>query len=314
MTLLDRLERWKTRGKITPDQYLELSALVRHDRFSVFVELNALLYLGVLSFVGGLGWTINTYFAQFGDTAIILSLLFLFGGCLVYCQRTARPWTPSEAESPNFVFDYVLYLGCLAFSLLVSYSETRFHLLDTRWDVYLLIASGLFMALAYRFDNRFVLSLGLSSLAAWFGVRQSRLHLAQLFLARPHAISYALLVGSLGIGLHRLQVKAHFLPAYLHIAVNVLLLACVGGAVQYHSGLWPYVLLLLSTGTGYYGFASRQYVFACYGVLYGYVGLSAIVSHWFGFFSGVLLYYLISGCILIFTLVRLSRYFGTDNE
>jgi hypothetical protein len=67
-------------------------------------------------------------------------------------------------------FDYVLYLGSLVWCVELAYLENRFHVLSGQWDLYLLATAGLFFFLAYRFDNRFVLSLALSSLAGWFGL------------------------------------------------------------------------------------------------------------------------------------------------
>ena len=52
MTTVDRLDEWKAAGIITDVQHSALTALVRRERFSVFVELSALLYLGVLFVVG----------------------------------------------------------------------------------------------------------------------------------------------------------------------------------------------------------------------------------------------------------------------
>lgn len=75
------------------------------------------------------------------------------------------PWGNSFAQSG--VRLCVLYLGSLIWSVELAYLETRFHLLSGQWDLYLLATAGLFFFLAYRFDNRFVLSLGLSSLAGW---------------------------------------------------------------------------------------------------------------------------------------------------
>jgi hypothetical protein len=43
-------------------------------------------------------------------------------------------------------------------------------LLSGNLDFYLLATTGVDFFLAYRFDNRFVLSLALSSLAGWFGL------------------------------------------------------------------------------------------------------------------------------------------------
>ena len=53
MTILEHLERWHTTGAISGAQYEAIATLVRKDRFSLFVELNTILYLGVLAFVAG---------------------------------------------------------------------------------------------------------------------------------------------------------------------------------------------------------------------------------------------------------------------
>ncbi len=82
MSILTRLEQWKTTGAISGAQYDAISALVRKDRFSVFVELSTLLYLGVLSCVAGVGWTVTAYSARLGDAAILVSLTGACGWCL----------------------------------------------------------------------------------------------------------------------------------------------------------------------------------------------------------------------------------------
>ena len=52
-----------------------------------------------------------------------------------------------------------------------------------------------FFFLAYRFDNRFVLSLALSSLAGWFGLTISHWSSNQDAVYRQYALLYCLLVG-----------------------------------------------------------------------------------------------------------------------
>ena len=51
MTTERYVEEWRTAGIITEDQCSALLEIVRKQRFSVFLELNALLYLGVVAFV-----------------------------------------------------------------------------------------------------------------------------------------------------------------------------------------------------------------------------------------------------------------------
>src|SRR5690242_10141858 len=113
MTTLTRLERWKDSGIITGEQFDAIGRIVRRDRFSIFFELNALLYLGVVSIIAGVGWVIETYFANAGDAAIISSLSLLLFLSFYYCFKRSLPYSPALLESPNLAFDYVLYAGCL---------------------------------------------------------------------------------------------------------------------------------------------------------------------------------------------------------
>src|SRR4026208_2054468 len=106
MTVLERLENWRTSGAITSTQYSAIAAIARKERLSVFVELHALLYLGVVSCIAGLGWTIGMYFANLGDAAILGSLTLLCGASLDYCFSRALPYSSNRVEAPSMVFDY----------------------------------------------------------------------------------------------------------------------------------------------------------------------------------------------------------------
>ena len=75
-----------------------LTALVRRERFSVFVELSALLYLGVLSIVGGLVWTFREYVASLGDVAILSILALLMVLAFGYCFSRTAPYSNDEVE------------------------------------------------------------------------------------------------------------------------------------------------------------------------------------------------------------------------
>src|SRR5881396_2231843 len=91
MTLVTRLEQWKDSGAITAVQYDAIAAMARSDRFSVFVELNTLLYLGVLALAGGISWTMTTFSARLGDAAILSSLTCVFcWSLLASCSSRSR--------------------------------------------------------------------------------------------------------------------------------------------------------------------------------------------------------------------------------
>src|ERR1039457_7311833 len=78
MTILTRLEQWKAQGKISPEQYAHLAGLSRGEPLSLFLELNILLYAGVLAFVAGLGWSVSTWSQQLGDVLVLTVLSTLF--------------------------------------------------------------------------------------------------------------------------------------------------------------------------------------------------------------------------------------------
>ncbi len=175
MTRIEQLDQWLATGRLRPEQHAALASLTRRERLSVFVELNALLYLGVLAFVAGLAWTASTHSEQWGDVAILVSSTSLLIGCCYYAFRRVPPYSPDQVAAPSLAFDYVLYLACLIFAVELGYIEYRFHLLPRSVGHVAADLGDDFLAVAYRFDNRFVLSLGIATLGGWFGVRFSHL-------------------------------------------------------------------------------------------------------------------------------------------
>jgi len=312
MSLLADIARWKTAGIITGPQHDALASLVRKDRFSVFDELNALLYVGVVSFIAGAGWTIQTYSARLGDLAILFTLTASFGGSLYYCFTHGAPYSSAQQESPSFAFDYVLYLGCLLFGLELGFIEYRFHLLRDSWDHYLLLSALVYFVLAYRFDNRLVLSLALSTLAGWFGFRLFRLQWFSGSL-RVDALVYSALVAASGAAFYRAGIKRHFLEAYLHVVVNVALAAAVAGVFD-ASGSSIYLLLMLAGGGASVvaGVRFSRFAFVAYGVVYGYIGISDVILRNTNNFTSVLAYIAVSATVVIVLLVILARRFGRD--
>jgi hypothetical protein len=313
MNILTRLEQWKERGIISPEQHTLLAGLARGEPFSVFLELNVLLYGGVLAFVAGLGWTIHTWSQQLGDILVLTLLSAILAACSWYCFSRAPAWSASETPSPSLVFDFVIYLGGLTWSLELAYLENRFHVLSGQWDIYLLATAGLFFFVAYRFDNRLVLSLALSSLAGWFGLTISHWPSHQDAEYRQYAIAYSLIVGVAGAILHRRGLKAHFLGTYLNIAANVLFWALLSGVFQREGyALWFFALLAACGASLAWGLKRRQFPFVAYAAVYGYLGVSLILVRDMSSDIAVLTYFLVTGIAMLVTLVVIARRFGRE--
>jgi hypothetical protein len=312
MTILTRLEQWQEQGTISPEQRAHLAGLSRGEPFSLFLELNVLVYAGVLAFIAGLGWTISTWSQQLGDVLVLTVLSTILAACLWYCFSRAPAWSPAETPAPSPIFDYVLYLGSLIWSLELGYIENRFHVLSGKLDLYLLATAVLFFFLAYRFDNRFVLSLGLSSLAGWFGLTILHWSAHQDAAYRQYALLYCLLVGVGGALLQRRGLKPHFFGTYLNIVANVLFWAVLSGVFNRQGyGVWFLALLIACGASLAWGLARRQFAFVAYAAVYGYVGVSfALFLRGVNDETAVLSYFVVSGVAMLVVLVQIGRRFG----
>ena len=311
MTIQSRLEQWRAQGVISPEQHQHLDGLTRGEPFSLFVELNVLLYAGVVAFIAGLGWTVSTWSAHMGDVFVLAALSALVIACLWYCFTRATPWSPAQTSPSSPIFDYVLYLGSLTWSVELGYLETRFHLLSGQGDLFLLATAGVFFFLAYRFDNRFVLSLALSAFAGWFGLTISHWPSHQDETYRQYALLYSLVVGIGAILLERRGLKPHFFNTYLNIAANVLFWALLSGVFQREDyALWLLALLVACGLSLAWGLMRRQFVFVAYAAVYGYIGVSSVLLRNMNDESAILTYFVVTGAAMLAILVVIARRFG----
>ena len=313
MNTFTRLEQWKKDGTISAEQHVHLAGLSRGEPFSLFFELNVILYAGVLAFVAGLGWTVSTWSKQLGDVLILTTLFALLVVCFRYCFSRAPAWSPGETPAPNLIFDYVLYLGSLTWSVGLAYLENRFQMLSGQWDLYLLATAGLFFFLSYYFDNRFVLSLALSALAGWFGITISHWPSHQDEVYRQYALTYSLLIGAAGVLLQRHGLKPHFLATYLNVAANVLFWALLSGVFMRESNAAWFLALLVACGASLaWGLKRRQFAFVAYAAVYGYMGVSSILLQGAHDSIGILGYFVITGIMMLVGLVVIARRFGRE--
>ncbi len=313
MTILARLDQWRGRGIISEQQHALLAGLSRGQPFSLFLELNLLLYAGILAFIAGLGWTVSTWSEQLGDVVVLTILTALLAACLWYCFSRSPAWSPHETASPSLAFDYVLYLGSLVWTVELAYIEKRFQMLSGQWDLYLLATAALFFFLAYRFDNRLVLSLALASLAGWFGLTISRWPSHQDEEYRQYAIIYSLIVGGAGATLQRRGLKPHFFGTYLNLAANVLFWALLSGVFNREDyGWWFLALLVACCASLAWGLARRQFSFVAYASVYGYVGISSILIRNMRDGTAILSYFIITGIAMLVMLIQIARRFGRE--
>ena len=232
-------------GALSDEAARRIADLESRAHLPLARELHALLYLGAALILAGVGATVKSRLDQIGPMTILATVGLAAALCFAYCFHRARPFAPGKVESPAVAFDYILYLGCGLVGVFFSYLEFKWKLLGSWWDLYLFGSGLLFAALAYRFDNRLVLSVALMNLAAWLGLRTGRWDFLDTG-GKPALIAYgAALIGA-GIVSRSSELKPHFGDTFLTLGVHIGLMSLLVDATRF--GHIQYWLLMLACG------------------------------------------------------------------
>jgi len=299
-------------GILSGEQTALLRRIYGRELFSVHWELRMLLYAGILVLTTGLGLLIAKHFASIGHLALLAAIVLGCAGCFAYCLRRGGGFSAEMVPAPDAAYDYVLFLGCLLLGTFQGYLELRYQVLAQHWSWWLLGSGLLYLLCAHYFDNRLVLSLALSTLGAWLGVKTSLFAGGRWEAAlRSNALFFGAAVVATGAAQFRLGWKRHFLPIHLHLGVNILLTALVAGVDSRTKGLFYLVgLLLVGAGSALYAQRTRRFAFLLYAVLYGYLGVTIFaLEHGRWSAEGVLCYFLITAAALVSALVAFHRRF-----
>lgn len=319
MSPFDVLAALKERNILSPEQADALADFERKRPVSVHHELRAALYVGILLLTGGLGLLIYEHYDEIGDLTIIGGMAGLCAAAFVYAWRNRPPFSSEQTRNRTVFGDYALLLACLLFLSLEGYAQYRFTLFGTRYGLVTFLPAVLFVALAYRFDHRGVLGMGLTALASWVGVtvRPLELRLKTNFFDEPTVLA-AIGLGTVLIGaalwLEKKRIKAHFTYTILVMAGNLLLIALLAGVFNFEGRRWLYALPLFAVCAAFDWLARREQVFLyrLMGVVYGYIGSTYLL--FFRLLDGLnyptevyLIYFILTGAGAVYYLTHSYR-------
>ena len=230
-------------GVLGPTEAARLRAVERREIFSVYPELRALSWAGVMLVVAGVGVLVSKNLDRIGPAALASAIALVAAACYAYALRRRASATRSVLD------DYVLLLGALLLSADLGYVESQFQLLDHGWPRHFLILAVTHGVTAYFFDSRTLLSLSISALAAWLGIEQ-RVH--TLFDSSTDTSIRAFLAAGIVL-LWRLADRRGrstrtFEPVFDHFAANLALLGALVLTVDASSRVPGGLLTLVIAG------------------------------------------------------------------
>lgn len=315
MSPTDILNKLHKQGLLPDKQYHLLTDIESKRPFSLHWELRSVLYVGILLLSSGLGLLIYENYDSLGHLTLLGGIGLLCVAAYSYAWHVRPPWTTGLAQSQSPFGDYALVLGCLLFLSLEGYAQYEYTIFGTRYGLVTFLPALLFLALAYRFDHRGVLGMGLTALLAWVGVtvRPLDLYLKTNFFDE-RVIYSALALSSVVIGaallLQRRGVKPHFTFTYLLVIGNLLLVALLAGIfnVEPLRLLFAVGLAAACVAFDYYARREQSFLFGLMAAVYGYIGLTYLLYQYLRPNEYVSTFYLlVSGGALVVYLLNVRR-------
>ena len=298
---------------LLPDEQRQIIADVEARRpFSLHWELRSILYVGILFLSSGLGLLIYENYDNLGHLSILGGIGLLCISAYAYAWYVRPPWTPALTQSPSPFGDYALVLGCLLFLSVEGYAQYEYTIFGTRYGLVTILPAVLFLGLAYRFDHRGVLGMGLTALMAWVGVtvRPLDLYLKTNFFD-DRVIYSALALSGVVIGVawlfQKQGIKPHFTFTYLLVIGNLLLVALLAGIFNVEKLRFLFAIGLAAACVAFDQYARREqsFLFGLMAAVYGYIGLSYLLYTYLHPDEYVFTFYLlISGGALVVYLLN----------
>lgn len=315
-------EKLHTDGIISKISLQNIKSLQANQLLSVNRELKIILYLGVLLLTTGLGILVYKNMDTIGHQAVLVVIAVISSSSFFYCYKQKSPFALAKVASPNAMFDYSLLLGCLTFLSFVGYLQFQYRVFGNRFGLATFIPMLVLFFTAYYFDNKGILSIAITNLAAWAGIAVTP---AKILNDNDFSSSNIIITGLLlGIALmlagmltKAKNIKAHFEFIYTNFGTHILFISCIAAIINYSGWYLIWLLVLLGICIYFYtkAMAEKSFYYLLLLTIYGYVGLSYSVIHLLFFTISmemgsvylVLLYFITSAIAMIYFLMRMNK-------
>ncbi|MCV2485379.1 DUF2157 domain-containing protein [Flavobacterium sp. SH_e] len=269
------------KGLITENQFEEIKAYRNLNIFSLNAELKLFLYLSVLLFTSGIGILIYENIDSIGHIAILAVLLIVIVVCFFYCFKHSKGFQKEETTFEHPVLEYLVLGGNILTCIFIGYLQFQYKPFGEHYGLATLVPTIVSFFCAYYFDNRSVLTIAITGLAAYVGLSVTPQDLLSNndFYASQNLSYSAVMLGVLlilwTIYSRRISLKTHFGLVFLTFALHIISIAAIANLTNYDTITWLIFALILAGSTYYFYKASYDhkavslYVFM---IVYAYIG------------------------------------------
>ena len=313
------LKELQQKGLISSEQNALISAYENTKAFSLHYELRTLLYLGITMLTGGSGALIYQNIDSIGHGVIVALIVLITLGCFGYAYLKRSPFSWSEVKNLSQFADFALLLGCMMFLVLEGYLQFQYNLFGTKYGLVTILPAIIFIAAAYYFDHRGVLSMGLTALASWVGVSIAPLSvLSANDFSAPNflftAIALGLILSVAGLFSEYKNLKKHFSFTYLLLGSNLTLVATMVGMFNHENWfIYTFIALALCVGLFLYARQTQSHIFLLMGVIYGYIAFTFLLFKLLEAINNeslwllAMYYFLLSGVGVVMFLINIKK-------
>ena len=271
---------------LTESQYIQIKAYRKLGIFSLHNELKLFLYLAVLSFTTGTGILIyqnidiriNTV-DEFVDGYMGLVVTLV---CYYFSFKNSTGFRREETKFENPIYDYLILAAILLTCIFIGYLQFQYTSFGTHYGLATLIPSGIALFCAYYFDNKSILSIAITGLAAYIGLTVSPQALLNNDLYNSNTLSYS----AIGLGFvlilwamysNKIALKKHFTLVYLTFGLHLISISCLNNLFQPY---WFVFIIILAASLYYFYNASYQFQAVSlfvFSILYAYIAANIVI-------------------------------------
>lgn len=274
------------KGLITENQYEEIKSYRNLNIFSVNAELKLFLYLSVLLFTSGIGILIYENIDSIGHIAILSLLLIVIAVCFYYCFKNWKGFQKTETVFEHPVLEYLVLLANILTCIFIGYLQFQYKPFGEHYGLATLVPTIVSFFCAYYFDNRSVLTIAVTGLAAYVGLSVTPQDLMRNndFYA-SQSLSYSAVM--LGVVLilwtlysRKISLKTHFGLIFLTFALHIISIASISNLTNFETLIWLIFAVFLAGSTYYFYKASYEYKamsLYVFMILYAYIGGNIVI-------------------------------------